>query len=138
MIEDRIFKAGVKILHYYGRVELVSPVRWGEVYEDQKLIIRACWPFDYMNDSSYFDLYIALKLRPQDDIQQPVFGMVKTDRDTTIVYYWKGIQQFVRPGRWIDYLSYLIRKMDKENEETQKWNNQPVDDQGLFSDMDME
>lgn len=138
-MKDNIYQLAEKILLGYGKLQQLSIITVGRIYQDKKIFIEGSYPLDLQDSEPFDDVYIALKLSSNSQLQRKHFGLNPTaEKDYTQVYHWDwsdGVD-FFRPGQWQKYLEQLGRRLDEEETEAKRLHEVPVDDSNLFSEGD--
>ena len=129
---------GILTKHSNQEVRRVNEVFIVTRYEDSKIVIEGLWPLNYLRDDAplFENIYIALKIAPQNDGQKQPFPPIMTQQeDTTLVYRWNERLRYYRKGRWENYLRNIVEQINKEVIEQHELNARPVDDSILFPDL---
>lgn len=92
---------------------------------------------DYLREFEAYDsVSIAINLPPTAESQVTPLELRQSLREGwTVVYLWKEIPVFERPGRWQNYLEHLIHQYEAKITENQKLRGISVNDAILFPDV---
>ena len=135
---DAIYENAMTILRSNGEWEHKFISRHqAYVYRDGKVEILA---FISMMTQEVEELFIDLPLRGEKSsghFSENTFGINSRNMQGTWVFHWeKNRVKFFRKGRWITHIQRVADDLWAELTRIRELNNQPVNDQSLFPDID--
>lgn len=137
------------ILINYGEISRLNPIRVASIYADEK--IRITGLIDTDSPRRFVRFVVHLKMSSGESEQERVITdsllsdlPVTSDVHDLLVYSadvaygdFSGytMVDFVRPGRWLNYIKQLHEKIRKQAEYERSVNNTALDDSSLFPEL---
>ena len=134
----------------YGEITRLNPIRVASVYADDK--IRITGLIDTDSPRRFVRFVVHLKMSSGEPDQERIITdnllsdlPVTSDADDTLVYSadvaygdFSGytMVDFIRPGRWINYIQELREKIRKQADYERSVNSKALDDSPLFPDIE--
>jgi hypothetical protein len=147
---DDLYEPIALILINYGVITRLNPIRVASVYEDSK--IRLTGLIDSESPRRFVRFIVHLKMSTGEPDQERVITdsllsdlPVTSSKSDTLVYSadvaygdFSGytLVEFIRPGRWTNYIKHMRQKIQKQADYEKSVNNTPLDDNALFPDLD--
>ena len=147
---DDLYEVIALILINYGEVTRLNPIRVASIYQDEK--VRITGLIDTDSPRRFVRFVLHLKMSAGEPDQERVITdsllsdlPVISDKLDTLVYSadiaygdFSGytMVDFIRPGRWINYLQELDKKIRAQAEYERSLNNTRINDAKLFPNLD--
>ena len=147
---DDLYEPIALILINYGDITRLNPIRIASIYQDDK--IRLTGLIDTDSPRRFVRFIVHLKMSAGEPDQERIITdsllsdlPVTSSKTETLVYSadveygdFSGytLVEFIRPGRWMQYIKRLREKIHQQAEVEKALNNQPIDDSALFADVD--
>jgi len=147
---DDLYEPLALILINYGELQRLNPIRVASVYDDDKL--RLSGLIDVDSPRHFVRFVVHLKMSTGEPDQERVITdsllsdlPVTSEQADTLVYSAKveygdfagyTMVEYMRSGRWLNYIKVLRAKIQKQAEYERQLNNTAIDDSALFPDLD--
>lgn len=138
------------ILINYGEITRLNPIRVASIYTDEK--VRITGLIDTDSPRRFVRFVVHLKMSSGEPDQERIITdsllsdlPVTSGKNDTLVYSadvaygdFSGytMVDFIRQGRWINYIAVLHERIHKQAEYERSVNNTAIDDGSLFPDID--
>lgn len=145
-----LYEAIALILINYGEVTRLNPIRVASIFANEK--IRVTGLIDTDSPRHFVRFVVHLKMSSGEPEQERIITdsllsdlPVTGDKNNTLVYSadvaygdFSGytMVNFMRTGRWLNYIVQLHEKIQKQADYERSVNNTAMDDSGLFPDIE--
>jgi hypothetical protein len=149
MMKD-LYEAIALILINYGEITRLNPIRVASIFGDEK--IRITGLIDTDSPRRFVRFVVHLKMSSGEPEQERIITdsllsdlPVTSDENNTLVYSadvaygdFSGytMVNFMRAGRWLNYITHLHEKIQKQADYERSVNNTALDDSALFPNVE--
>lgn len=145
-----LFPYFAEILRARGTVEPDDPIYMRRIYEDKKLTLyslleRTIDKEDGSDQWKFKEFTVLLNMvEPNTEPDRSISWGIESKSKQTLVYRghvrfaknfgFSAVNDYIRPGKWVDYIEKLMLQIKEEHEQNSKLNRLDIDDSNLFSE----